>query len=137
MKYSEMKSKHRDEFDALPIYFAFNDKQFEEAMTKMGLTVDDTDKVARIPAGGFCLKTNVKMVLDTFLRHEQEHAAALIDPEYVYEMFFYELNNHEYGYTWDESDTIRALGLTADEVEQSAILKAGLVKAKQNIHSAA
>jgi hypothetical protein len=42
MNYEEWKNTKQKEFDELPIFFAFNDKQFKEAMEERGLTENDT-----------------------------------------------------------------------------------------------
>ncbi len=52
---------------------------------------------------------------------------------FVYEMFLYEMDNHEYGYTGDLEDTLEALGMTIEEIDGSEKLKAGLEKAKKEV----
>ena len=36
-KYAELRNRQQEEFNALPLGFAFGDKQFEEMMKKWGL----------------------------------------------------------------------------------------------------
>ena len=115
-KYTSLKSKHQKEVDAFPFGFAFNQKQFDEMMEKFGLTPDDTDKIYKIGGGGYIRKTDSEAMNEMFERHEAERKAAMQDDEYLYEMFNYELANHEYCITYDLSDTLDALGLTMDEV---------------------
>ena len=52
---------------------------------------------------------------------------------FVREMFVYELDNHEYGYTMDTEDTLDALGYTADEILGNPRLKRGIEKAVTEI----
>ena len=47
-------------------------------------------------------------------------------------MFETELANHEYCITNDLTDTLEALGYTAEEIEQSPKLKTGLTEAIKN-----
>ena len=115
-KYTELKSKHQKEVDAFPFGFAFNQKQFDEMMTKWGLTPDDTDKIYSIGGGGYIRKSDSDAMHEMFDRHEAERKAAMQDDEYLYQMFNYELANHEYSYTGELDDTLDALGLTIDEV---------------------
>lgn len=115
-KYTELKSKHQKEVDAFPFGFAFNQKQFDEMMAKWGLEPTDTDKIYKIGGGGYIRKTDSDAMEEMFARHEEERKAAMQDDEYLYQMFNYELANHEYGYTQDLTDTLEALGLTIDEV---------------------
>ena len=116
-KYTELKAKHQAEVDAFPFGFAFNQKQFEEMMTKWGLTPDDTDKIYSIGGGGYIRKSDSKAMSEMFDRHEAERKAAMQDDEYLYEMFNYELANHEYCITYDLDNTLDALGLTIDEIK--------------------
>jgi chaperonin cofactor prefoldin len=115
-KYTELKAKHQAEVDAFPFGFAFNQKQFDEMMKEFGLTPDDTDKIYKIGGGGYIRKTDSEAMNEMFERHEAEHKAAMQDDEYLYEMFYYELANHEYGYTQDLTDTLEALDLTIEEI---------------------
>ena len=103
-------------------------------MARFGLDPDDTDKIYQLSGmGGFYLRTDAKLIKDTFDRHDQEKQAAL-DADtsgsgFIYEMFLYELRNHEFGYTWRLDDTLGALGLTMEEIDDSRPLKNGLNKA--------
>ena len=115
-KYTELKSKHQKEVDAFPFGFAFNQKQFDEMMTKWGLAPTDTDKIYKIGGGGYVRKSDADAMNEMFARHESERKAAMQDDEYLFQMFNYELANHEYSYTGDLEDTLDALGLTMDEI---------------------
>lgn len=133
--YLILKKKHQDEVENFPMAFAFSNKQFDEAMEKLGLAATDTDKVYSIGGGGYIRKTDSESLSEMLGRHTKEMQDA-IDSDttgdgFIYEMFNYELGNHEYGYTWDVEPTLDALGLTLDEVNASAKLKHGLKKARK------
>lgn len=116
-KYTSLKSKHQAEVDAFPFGFAFNQSQFEEMMTKWGLTPDDTDKIYSIGGGGYVRKSDAEAMHKMFERHELERKMARKHgDDYLFEMFNYELANHEYSYTQDLTDTLEALGLTMEEI---------------------
>lgn len=115
-KYTSLKSKHQAEVDAFPFGFAFNESQFNEMMAKWGLTPDDTDKIYKIGGGGYIRKTDSDAMHKMFDRHEVERKEAMQDDDYLYQMFNYELANHEYSYTCDLTDTLEALGLTIEEI---------------------
>jgi hypothetical protein len=116
-KYTELKSKHQKEVDAFPFGFAFNQKQFEEMMIKWGLTPDDTDKIYSIGGGGYVRKSDAEAMHKMFERHELgRKMARKHGDDYLFEMFNYELANHEYSYTQDLTDTLDALGLTMEEI---------------------
>ena len=44
---------------------------------------------------------------------------------YIKDMFEYELANHEYGYTYDLEDTLNAIGLSMEEINNDERLKHG------------
>lgn len=115
-KYTELKSKHQKEVDAFPFGFAFNQKQFDEMMVKWGLKPTDIREILSIGHGGYIRKDDSRTMKEVFDRHEAERKAAMQDDEYLYQMFNYELGNHEYGYTQDLTDTLEALGLTMNEI---------------------
>jgi len=136
--YLEMKQRHQREVNDLPLFFAFSNEQFNESLQQMGLTSKDTDQLRSLGiGGGFYHKDNADKIHGTFQRHENERNEAIESDKkgngYIYEMFLYELNNHEYGYTGDESDTFDTLGFTHAEVENNKALKFGFDKAVKRI----
>lgn len=136
-RYADLKRRQQEEFSAFPMQFAFNDRQFAEAMAELGLGPTDTDKVYRAPGGGIYRCEDgprLKEMMDRFDRELQEAIAAdQTGDGFIYEMFLYELDNHEYGYTMDTEDTLDALGYTADEVLGDPRLKRGIEKAVTEI----
>jgi hypothetical protein len=129
MKYSELKAKDQAEVNAFPLGFAFSEKQFNEMMEKLGLTPDDTDKIYHIGMGGYVRKCDAEAMHEMFDRHEAERKAAMQDDEYLYQTFSYELGNHEYSYTQDLTDTLEALGLTMNEINEDPRMADALKRA--------
>lgn len=133
-RYAELRKRQQAEFNQLPLGFAFSDKQFKEMMEGWGLNPEkDTDKLYRIPGGGFVQKKDQALIRETTERHHAELQAA-IDADktgvgFIYEMFLVELDNHEFGYTGDTEDTLDALGYTTAEVLGDPRLKRGIEKA--------
>lgn len=136
-RYLQLKTKHQEEFNKFPILFAFSDKQFIEGMEKLGLTEQDTDKVVAIGAGGFIRKTDKEQLLEMMERHDDEMNEQIEQDTtgegFIREMFEYELANHEYSYTLELDDTLDALGLTFDDINQNPALKKGLDLARGRI----
>ena len=134
-RYAEMRKRQQEEVNALPIGFAFGNRQFEEMMRGWGLDPEkDLDKIYRLGnTGGFYKIADKQIIRDTFSRHEEELRAAIEEGKtgegFIYEMFLCELNDHEYGYTMDTEETLTALGYTTDEVLADARLRRGLEKA--------
>ena len=136
-KYQELKEKHQREVNAFPFMFAFNQMQFAEGMKKLGLEPSDTDKIYNLGAGGYIRKTDVSSYREMINRHVKDHILAIeSDPSgegFIFDMFYYELNNHEYGYTGDLDVTLRALGYTYEEIKDNKSLLTGLNKAIKTI----
>lgn len=134
-RYADLNRRQQEEVHALPIGFAFGNKQFREMMEGWGLDPEkDLDKIYKLGGtGGFYKRTDSALIRDTFTRHEAELAEAIAADEtgggFIYEMFLYELDNHEYGYTRDTEDTLDALGYTAEQVLNDPRLKRGIEKA--------
>ena len=131
-KYIELKNKHQAEINAFPMFFAFSDEQFTKGMKSLGLKETDTDKIYSLKGtGGFYKKTDAAKLNEMFERHETECNKAMEDAEYLFQMFYYELGNHEYCITYDLEDTLDALGLTLEQVNNDKRLLKALKAAKK------
>lgn len=133
-QYAKLRQRQQQEFNALPLGFAFSQKQFDEMMKGWGLDPEkDLNKILRIPGGGFVQKKDIDLFHQTVERHSAEMVAAIAEDKtgegFIYQMFLYELDNHEYSYTRDTEDTLDALGYTAAEVLGDPRLKRGIEKA--------
>ena len=134
--YRKLKDKHQKEVNDFPMFFAFSNKQFEEGMKKLGLDPQDTDKIYKFGnTGGFYRKSDSPALHEMFDRHKKEMAEAIAADEtgegFIYEMFDYELANHEYGYTRDCGPAFDALGLTVEEIRADKRMINGLNKARK------
>lgn len=133
-EYRKLRERQQQEFNALPLGFAFNNRQFAETMQGWGLDPEkDLDKICSIGYGGFVQKKDVDLLHTTTARHETELKAAIAaDPTgegFICDMFRYELDNHEYGYTMELSDTLEALGYTVKDINADKRLLRGLERA--------
>jgi hypothetical protein len=133
MKYLKLKEKHQKEINDFPFGFAFSNEQFKDMMKKFGLKEKDTDKIYSIGAGGYIRKTDSEAMHNMFKRHREEIENEIKNDKdgtgFIYEMFRYELSNHEYCVTYDIEPTLDALGLTLDEINKHQNLVMGLKKA--------
>ena len=136
--YDELKARHQEEVNALPLYWAFGKKQADELFEKLGIDQNSKKDMAKLcngPAGSIMFKTDAPMVADTFRRHRKELADAIAaDPTgegFIRDMFYSELCNHEYGYTGDASDAIYACGLSYQDIADDPKLALGLRLAKK------
>lgn len=136
--YRELRDRQQKEFNELPLGFAFSDKQFDEMMEKWGLDPEkDLDKICRIGGSGFIQKKDRTHFREVVKRQDAEMEAAKASDKdgtgFLYQMFLYELDNHEYGYTGDFEDTLDCLGLTWEELKASPVMLKALDKASTEI----
>lgn len=96
--YKEYREARQQEFNDLPIMFAFNMEQFAEGMEKLGLTVDDQDKVCSIGAGGFMRKDDLPLL--RAWSGEDKLDDLMADYEFAKDAIYYEMCNHEYAINW-------------------------------------
>ena len=111
MTYDEYKDKRQEEFNKLPIFFAFSNDQFEEEMRKRGLTAKDTDKIYRLgDTGGFYLKADAQLIHDYYEKPD-ELQELMKDPVFAAGAFYYEMANHEYHINWQgDYDVLSCFG---------------------------
>lgn len=138
-QYRLMRERHQERMNAFPIAFAFDNDQFTEAMRKLDLNPTDTDKVYSIGGGGIIRKSDDKAFGDMLKDFENE-ANEAIDADttgdgFIFDMFTYELANHEYSYTGDVEPALNVIGLTLEEVESDEKLARSFKKAKSFIRS--
>lgn len=136
--YKELHDRHQAEINAFPFGFAFSQEQFDKMMVdRFNLEPTDTDKIYSIGGGGYIRKEDHQAMCDMIERHAKEKkdaiAADLTGDGYIYDMFVYELANHEYMITMTSDDTLDALGLTWEDVKADSRLSHGLKKAKKYI----
>lgn len=131
--YLQMKERHREELESFPMMFAFSKEQFAEGMKKLGLEPTDTKKICSVGGGGFIRKTDGDALGDLFEKFHAEEAEARKSDEYLLQMFSYELNNHEYCYTWDVVPTLSSLGLTLEQVKANAQMNKALCLALDEV----
>lgn len=140
-RYADLKQRQQEEFDAFPMQFAFSDRQFAEAMAALGLTPADTDKVYKAPGGGIYRREDGPRLKEMMDRFDRELQSAIADDPtgdgFIYEMFLFELGNHEYCCTGDLSKTLYALDYTPDGIQADPRLSHGLERARLEILEAA
>ena len=137
--YKQMKDRHQSEVNALPLAFAFSHDRYLERLAEWNITEEEANNgaIIGIGGGGFIRSSDRDLVIGTFERiHDETEAAIAADTTgdgFIYQMFLYELNNHEYSYTGDVDETLNALGLTWEEMGDKPALLNGLNKALKTI----
>ena len=129
--YLALNLRHEWEINHFPLFFACGKQQFEEKVKQLG--IKPGEKIVSLGACSYLRKEDEADYFRLCERHKQEREAAIAADKtgdgYIYQMFRYELANHEYGYTRDLSDTLHFLGLPESEVSQNKALSRGLKKA--------
>ncbi|MGN0518058.1 MAG: hypothetical protein ACI4II_04980 [Acutalibacteraceae bacterium] len=136
-KYTELKAKQQAEVNSFPMFFAFTQQSFDKGMKRLGLEPTDTASVLSIGSGGYIRKSDWDSLMAMFARHKEEREQAIKEDKtgngYIFQMFYYELKNHEFWYTGDTEDTLNSLGLTEEEINSNPALEHGYKKAIKKI----
>lgn len=133
MTYQQLVDKQQKEVNEFPLGAAYNKKQFEEMMAKWNLKPTDTDQITTIMNGVFIRKSDIPAYIELVNKFHNETQEAIKNDEtgegFVYQMFAYELDNHEYSVTYDLEETLDALGYTIEDIQNDRKLSHGLKKA--------
>lgn len=137
-EYQEMMDRQQQEVNALPLGFAFGQKQFDEMMRSWGLHPErDIKKIYSIGAGSYIQKKDAELLRQMSAQHRQELTAAVkadtTGDGFIFQMFYYELASHEYGYTGEAEDALDALGYTLEQVQADQRLCRGFERACKKI----
>ena len=118
--YMDMQARHRKEIDALPICYAFNKEQLEEAKKKLGDV-----PLATFGYGSVYRKADFGLISAVFDRHEEEHKRLREDYKALEDGFLYEMANHEFNINWQGTeDVLWCFGMTEDDLKNPQIKKA-------------
>lgn len=120
--YQITKERHQKEFNEFTnknMFFAFDKKQFEEGMKKLGLEPTETNKIVSIGAGGYLLKDKIDD-LKRLSKKQKEELKQLRKnkKQFATDLFTYELANHEFDLTYDLSETLDALNMTLSSIKK-------------------
>ena len=99
---------------------------------------DNYSKLLKLPGGGFILKEKGKE-WDALFKKFRTEEQSMIDADttganYIKDMFVYEMENHEYSYTGDITDTLRSLDMTLDKINANEALLNGFRLARQEVY---
>lgn len=103
MTYKEYRENRQAEFNALPLFWAFSDEQFEKALAERGIAMEDAkEKVYKYYAGGFYLKSDADEIRQYHSRDRDAELREIMENnlKFAYEAFEYEMYNHEYPINW-------------------------------------
>ena len=117
-EYLDLQRRHQKEFEDFPIAYAFNDKQLQEALEKLGATKEEC--VTVFGHGDIVKRENAKPLIAMLERQSEEMLQKIKDdPEFAEAAFLYEMDNHEYAINWDgDADVLACFGLTFDKINK-------------------
>lgn len=133
--YRALKERQQKEVNNFPMVFAFTNESFYQKIKELwNIEPEEAkEKIISIGAGGFILKEDRKKFTDLIKKLQKELEEAIkadtTGNGFIYDMFNYELANHEFTYTRDITDALEALNLSNEDIEKNPALKAGLEKA--------
>ena len=104
--YLQLKERHQKEMNDFPIAYAFDSKQLEEALEKLGATREECVTVFNM--GDVMKKTDVPAFKAMLKRHKEELLEAMKDDDFAEGAFLYEMNNHEYAINWSGDEDVLA-----------------------------
>lgn len=130
MKYRELMDRHQKEFEAFPAFYAFNKEQFVEGKRKLGVVEDS--ELYRGYAGMFYRKKDAETLRAMMRRFDEEKQEAFKDDKFFYDAVYSELANHEYCITYEDEETLDALGITMEELEKDQRMGKIYCKARQD-----
>lgn len=114
MLYEEFRNKRQDEFDNFKgIGFAYSNKQFNKLLEKLNTT---SDNLYSIGHGGYILKNRYNDFMDMLIRNDNELDELMKDYDFCLSALKFELFNHEYGITYDNTPALEALNLTSEDL---------------------
>lgn len=135
--YAAMKLRHQQEVNDFPLGAAFSKEQFDEMMKNFGLCASDNKAIVSLGYGTFIQKKDIPAWMEMTARHREEMEKAIAADQtgdgFIYQMFYSELADHEYGYTMDAEDALNALGITIEEIDKDPLLARGFLKAADEL----
>lgn len=125
-KYIEFKNKEHEIYNNMPyIRYAFGEEQIIKVFNEWGLKYPKhRDKVTSLFGAGDIIQKKDLPLFNQWKREnldslQQEKQELLKDREFVYDMFMYELGNHEWQLSYNNNEVLYACGLTRKNIENN------------------
>lgn len=133
-RYLELKKKHQERVNNLPIGYAIGKNDFRKMMIKWGLNPEkDLDKICQIGNFAFVQKKDKNLISETIQKNWDEMQQARKSSDFLYDMFVAEMYNHEYSLTWDLDEVLDDLNITEKDLNANPAMREALAKADQHI----
>lgn len=136
MLYKELKeiqAKELNEFTSKYCFWAFGREQLNKKLQELGITEEELQKNYVSFYGGAIRADKAAEYRKIAEKHNQQLAENMKDFDFARSAFLYELNNHEYGYTYNGIPALDALNLTIQEVADNLTLNRAYCEACEQI----
>lgn len=115
--YLDLQKKQKEELAAFPIAYAFNAKQLEEALEKLGATKNEC--VTYFGCGDILKRENVPSFEAMLMHHDREMKESMKDEEFAVAAFVHEMYNHEYAINYDgDADVLAAFAMDENDLDE-------------------
>ena len=123
-EYLDLKNRHQKEFEDFPIAYAFNDKQLQEALGKLGATKEEC--VSVFGHGDIIKRENVDALFALLDNQREELLQRMRDDEdFAEAAFLYEMDNHEYAINWSgDEDVLDCFGIKFEQINRWGLQRA-------------
>jgi hypothetical protein len=119
-EYLNLQKRHEQELAKFPIAYAFDKRQLEEALEKLG--AEKSECVSVFGHGDIVKRTDVPALMAMLKRHVKELHEALQDKEFAEAAFLYEMDNHEYAINWDgDADVLACFNLSEKQLYEMGL----------------
>ena len=133
--YLQLKGKHEKEMNDFPIAYAFDGKQLEAALEKLGATKEECVTVHNI--GDVMKKVDVPRYKAMLIRQADELFEAMKNEEFAEGAFLYEMDNHEYAINWSgDEDVLACFNMTGAKLREMGLVDAYYRARRQHMKNA-
>lgn len=119
MTYKEYRESKQKEVNKLPLLFAFSGEQIGKILKEKKYKEEDLLSVPSIP-GCLVHKDDVEQIKAYFSK-KSDLKERLKDKTFFEEALEYELRNHEFGYTYDFTDTFEVLNIDENFINENGL----------------
>ncbi len=132
-EFKEIQAKELNEFTSKYCFWAFSRDQLSKKLQELGITEEEMQKKYISFYGGAIRADKVAEYKKLADKHRRQLSENMKNSDFAYSAFLYELNNHEYGYTYNGIPAVEALNLTIHEVADNLTLNRAYRKACEEI----
>lgn len=133
--YLDLQKRQQEEMTDFPIAYAFNNKQLEEALAKLGVTKDEC--ITYMGHGDILKRSDVPAFRAMLKRHLAELHEAMKNKGFAEAAFLYEMDNHEYAFNYDgDAEVMACFALDEADIAEMGLTDAYRRARRQHMRNA-